>query len=283
MPDASTLGLMDAPAAVAHVRGSIAGLGRRAHRGVRRYGTLAFLQKIAVRPLRPVLAPLAGRKLRQLAERAGSKIDALIDVAYRAKPFEISIEPGQLRPEIRGLLERLVDEQPRRVLEIGTAQGGSLFLVSHVLAPGAHLISVDLPEGEFGGGYPAWRIPLYKQFVPQTHRLDLIRGNSHAPGTLDRVRALLGGEQLDLLFVDGDHTYDGVRQDFETYSTLVRPGGLVAFHDITPASGTSEAGGPLLLVGDVPRFWREIRARYAGEELVGGNGAGCFGIGLIRV
>jgi predicted O-methyltransferase YrrM len=94
---------------------------------------------------------------------------------------------------------------------------------------------------------------------------------------------LLGGKQLDFLFVDGDHTYDGVRHDFEAYSTLVRSGGLVAFHDITPPSGDGAAEGPLLLVGEVPRFWQEIRSRYPSEELVGGNDAGCFGIGLIRV
>ena len=34
---------------------------------------------------------------------------------------------------------------------------------------------------------------------------------------------------LDLLFIDGDHSYEGVRQDYKMYSKLVRDGGLIAF------------------------------------------------------
>jgi hypothetical protein len=34
-----------------------------------------------------------------------------------------------------------------------------------------------------------------------------------------------------LLFIDGDHRYEGVRRDFEMYSPLVGAGGLIAFHD----------------------------------------------------
>jgi len=42
----------------------------------------------------------------------------------------------------------------------------------------------------------------------------------------------LNGEPLDFLFIDGDHTYEGVKRDFEMYSPLVRNGGIIAFHDI---------------------------------------------------
>jgi len=38
----------------------------------------------------------------------------------------------------------------------------------------------------------------------------------------------------DFLFIDGDHTYEGVEGDFEMYSPLVRRGGIIAFHDIVP-------------------------------------------------
>ena len=33
---------------------------------------------------------------------------------------------------------------------------------------------------------------------------------------------------IDFLFLDGDHSYEGVRRDFENYAPLVRPGGIVA-------------------------------------------------------
>jgi len=59
----------------------------------------------------------------------------------------------------------------------------------------------------------------------------------------------LGGfseAKLDFLFIGGDHTYEGVRMDFEMYSPLVRSCGIVVFHDIVP--GPENVGG-------APRFW----------------------------
>jgi hypothetical protein len=147
------------------------------------------------------------------------------------------------------------------------------------------VISVDLPDGEFGGGYPAWKTPLYRQFARPGQRLDLLRADSHDPATVDRVRTLLGGEKLDFLFIDGDHSYEGVRQDFESYSALVREGGLVGFHDIAAPPGGGpviDSEGSLLLVGDVPAYWNVIREQYPSEEILAAAG-GCFGIGLLRL
>jgi predicted O-methyltransferase YrrM len=182
-------------------------------------------------------------------------------------------------------LQRLQEDPPKRILEIGTCNGGSLFLFAQVAAADAHLISVDLPDGEFGGGYPSWKTPLYRRFGRPGQRLDLLRADSHDTATLDQVRGLLGGELLDFLFIDGDHSYDGVRQDFESYSSLVRNGGLIGFHDIAAPPGGGpviDEDGSLLLVGDVPVYWAEIRSRYPSEEFIDGA-VGCFGIGLLRV
>src|SRR6266516_3996893 len=57
-------------------------------------------------------------------------------------------------------------------------------------------------------------------------------GASHEEGTLQALKDLLGGDLVDLLFIDGDHSYAGVRRDFEMYSPLVADQGMVAFHDI---------------------------------------------------
>jgi predicted O-methyltransferase YrrM len=59
-----------------------------------------------------------------------------------------------------------------------------------------------------------------------------MRANSHESSTLDQVKRLFKGQQIDMLFIDGDHTYEGVKMDWEMYSQLVRPGGLVVFHDV---------------------------------------------------
>ena len=71
---------------------------------------------------------------------------------------------------------------------------------------------------------------------------------------------MLGDRPIDLLMIDGDHSYEGVRRDFELYAPLVREGGLVAFHDILPHTRMSTV--------EVHRFWVEIRGGYEHEEFV---------------
>jgi len=56
----------------------------------------------------------------------------------------------------------------------------------------ATMISIDLPGGKFGGGYPEWKIPLYKSFASHNQRIFLIRADSHDPKTLDIVKKILG-------------------------------------------------------------------------------------------
>lgn len=254
----------------------------RARRGLNRYGAAGLAREAAVRPLRPLLAPVAARRLHARAADA-STVDELLDLAFTFDAFGITVQPGQVRWEFRQLLEQVERIRPQRVLEIGTANGGSLLPITRLSAPNAHIISVDLHHGEFGGGYPAWRIPLYRAFARPTQRLDLLRGDSHDRRTVDQVLRLLGGEPLDFLFIDGDHTFDGVREDFETYGPLVRPGGLVAFHDINPPSEREAIDGPRYLVGDVPRYWREVSRERDSQEFVAPTASGCFGIGLICV
>ncbi|MEM1990703.1 MAG: hypothetical protein QW782_08765 [Candidatus Bathyarchaeia archaeon] len=90
-----------------------------------------------------------------------------------------SISPIQINEEIAQLLNLLAELKPKTLLEIGTANGGTLFLFCQVAEPDATIISIDLPGGPFGGGYPEWRIPLYKSFAKERQRIHLIRGNSH--------------------------------------------------------------------------------------------------------
>ena len=94
-----------------------------------------------------------------------------------------------------------------------------------------------------------------------------------------------GGRKFDFLFVDGDHSYDGVVSDFVAYYPLVRPGGLIALHDIVPdemvrfgeRSLNSECYG-----GEVYLLWRRLLERFPHRELVANwDQIGC-GIGASR-
>jgi predicted O-methyltransferase YrrM len=56
------------------------------------------------------------------------------------------------------------------------------------------------------------------------------------------VEAILDRRWIDLLYIDGDHSYEGVLTDLEMYSALVRNGGAVMMDDIdntTSAPGST--------------------------------------------
>ena len=186
------------------------------------------------------------------------------------------IRPMQIREEIEELVKLVSEMRPKAVLEIGTARGGTLFLWTRAAAPDALIMSIDLPGGLFGGGYPYLKKFLYECFACCSQRLELIRADSHSQRTLEKVKKILGSRRLDFLFIDGDHRYEGVKRDYEMYSPLVRPGGIIAFHDIVP--------GPEEFVGGVPRFWRELKKMLPRDkylEIVRDWSQGGYGIGVV--
>lgn len=80
--------------------------------------------------------------------------------------------------------------------------------------------------------------------------------------------------KLDFLFIDGDHTYEGVKTDFEMYHKLVSKNGIIAFHDIV--------SGPQENVGGVSKFWNEIKNNFKHIELVKNWKQGGYGIGVLQ-
>jgi hypothetical protein len=223
--------------------------------------------------------PLVAIQLKRHARRAGD-VDGVLDLMFGFRIYGVGLASMQRRWEFRRLLEEVARLRPQAMLEIGTAAGGSLFALTQVCASDAHILSIDLPHGRFGGGYQSWKIPLYNAFARRGQRLDLIRADSHDDRTVADVQDRLGGRKLDFLFIDGDHSYEGVKRDLNIYSPLVRSGGLVAFHDIFPlAPGT---GDGLEDPGDVWRFWAELDVEGK-REFVDPESHGGMGIGVITV
>lgn len=182
---------------------------------------------------------------------------------------------SQVPNELAALGEILATLTPECALEIGTARGGTLFFLTRLASPRATILSVDLPGGKFGGGYGRIRQWCYQRFARRDQRLYLLRGDSHSNAMLELVHATLGGRALDYLFIDGDHSYSGVKSDFEKYGPLVKKGGLIAFHDI--------ADGPPENVGGVPRFWNDVRYQYRHREFIADPRQGGWGIGVLYV
>jgi len=199
-----------------------------------------------------------------------------VPFVYHGKGFFKTIEPRQNPEEIESLYKSVLELSPRRILEIGTARGGSLYLWIQAASEDATIVSIDMPGGKFGGAYPACRIPFYQSFARSGQTLRLLRRDSHQAETQDEVSRIFCNKPIDFVFIDGDHTYEGVKADFKDYGHLVRPGGLIGFHDILPRPDLPEI--------QVDRFWKELRDKYDCDELIGSEKSGRkIGIGLIHV
>ncbi|MFN3301840.1 MAG: O-methyltransferase [Patescibacteria group bacterium] len=183
------------------------------------------------------------------------------------------IKPAQIQEEILELLKILEKIKPKTILEIGTAKGGTLFLFSRIASEDAIIISIDLPGGKFGGGYPKWKIPIFQAFKKENQKLYLLREDSHKQETLEKVKKILNGNQLDFLFIDGDHTYEGVKKDFEMYSPLVKREGVIALHDIVHH--------PFVPDCQVEVFWKEIKQNYKTKEIISSPSQTWAGIGVV--
>lgn len=176
--------------------------------------------------------------------------------------------------ELSQLLRLLEDLRPSRVLEIGTYTGGMLWALSRVCPDDTILVSVD-----DGTENLRHHRPLSSEAIRRAdQRVVLVKGDSHSPETANRVREEFSGEPVDLLFIDGDHSYAGVRDDFLMYSQLVRVGGLIAFHDIVEH--------PSHVFCEVAPFWQKLAASScATREILASDHVtnNCCGIGVVEV
>jgi O-antigen biosynthesis protein len=160
----------------------------------------------------------------------------------------------QKASEFCALADLLSERELQCIVEIGTARGGSLYAWCQLAAPDALIVSIDLPGGPFGGGYSADEAEAFAQFTKPGQRLVCVREDSHAEPTRQRLEEILEGRKIDFLFIDGDHTYYGARQDFLLYAPLLAEDGVVALHDIVVHTDVPECR--------VDALWQEVKGRF---------------------
>ena len=90
---------------------------------------------------------------------------------------------------------------------------------------------------------------------------------------------------VDLLYIDGDHTYEGVKSDFETYSPLCGAAAVIAFHDIQMDFFHAKGIQTSCDSGLVYKFWEEVKAGRNFHEFVEEprSEQDGFGIGVIEI
>lgn len=249
----------------------------------------AFVQEMASHEL---IDALNGRKLetdypasrlkecaRTLVNRASANVFSLkvlelfcrsIDDFFRLARASV-FPPIQVRAEFKALLQLLHERRPQHILEIGTANGGTLYLFTKIAADDAALVSVDLKiKNE----------RLFSSFRRKHQQVLLKEGNSTDHRVRQELQAIFPNG-LDFLFIDGDHSYEGVKEDFQNYFPYVKPGGMVAFHDIVESYDSRFGLLTVPWAGGVPQFWNEIKRDGEYRELVENRQQDGFGIGVL--
>lgn len=127
----------------------------------------------------------------------------------------------------------------RRVVELGVYEGSSAVVLCRVLGRDAELHLIDPFLDATGWALPPDARPIEaatRRAVARATR----RGGPDGRGgptvhwqiarSQDAGRTWTGGE-VDLVFIDGDHSPEGCREDFEVWSPHLAGDGAIAFHD----------------------------------------------------
>ncbi len=158
--------------------------------------------------------------------------DAETERRFRATGIPLEDCLLQNRDELIALCEFIEAQDIKSYLEIGVWTG-RLVSTLHRLFDFERVYACDIGWVEQVG------LPLNLPFG-----IDFLRASSHAPEYVAWRRAM---PPVDLVFIDGDHSYEGVRRDFEINRAL--PHRWLGFHDITGAEATT--------IG-VKRLWDEL-------------------------
>lgn len=143
---------------------------------------------------------------------------------------------GQTKAELIFILDVVQKADPSTIVEIGSAQGGFLFMLSYILkGMNKTFISIDpwYKGTKYGKSFKTYQntVKKLKLHFPSNQYL-YIREDSASKNALNILKKMLKGKKIDFLFIDGDHSYEAVSNDFYIYKNLVKKNGIIALHDI---------------------------------------------------
>ena len=148
--------------------------------------------------------------------------------------------------------------QPKIVLELGTHYGCSLFAFLQAvkdLKLRTVCYAVDTWQGDEHAGYYGEEVLGCVERIVQQYfseqSVNLLRKS------FDEAHVDISDNFIDILHIDGLHTYEAVKHDFETWEPKLAQNGVVLFHDIDPSSG----------YGSV-QYWSELKQKHPHFEFL---------------
>jgi hypothetical protein len=162
--------------------------------------------------------------------------------------------------------------RPRLLVELGTLMGASYGGFCEAVVQGEQptkCFAVDTWRGDAHAG--RYGDNVFNEFSRFNERR---YGNFSTAlrMTFDDAAERFGDGTIDLLHIDGYHTYDAVRHDFETWRPKLSDRAVVLFHDT--AERKEDFG--------VWKFWEELRGQFAGFEFLHSHGLGVLRVGAIQ-
>lgn len=161
----------------------------------------------------------------------------------------------------------------KNILEIGSYFGGNFYMMCKLSSVNGVKISIDCPSYQNTETQRNLFIA-YNYMKRFSDNAYVINTDSHLDETKTTVSNILGDQKLDFIFIDGDHSYYGVKKDFEMYSSFIKKGGYIAFHDINPTKDKYE------FKYEVSKFWNELNYKNKFEF---NSKSYYMGIGVIKI
>lgn len=130
-------------------------------------------------------------------------------------------------------------------VEVGTQHGRSAYVASTMLPKGVEMYCVDIFDPPSGPDTMS-RKDFFEEYIPQATYINLAS---------DKAAAQWDGREISMLFIDADHSYEGVKLDVDSWTPFLKSGGYVYFHD-------ADATSP-----DVEQLVREMGASDEYDEM----------------
>jgi len=136
----------------------------------------------------------------------------------------------------------------RKAAEVGVWHGITTCRIAQCLGPSGIVYAVDnYPPGRLGLSlqyYVAWR-----NTRKWRNKIQFVRKTGKEAAA---YFAQVGGAEFDFVFIDGDHSYEGLRADWEAWAPLIAPDGIVALHDSCSSESINlEGTGSVICTQDV--------------------------------